>query len=123
MGFAAHCDHFFSQVPDCRAVSRTQHKDVPTMRPSVSVERSLISLRSFHPQPAATARALSPLPDQLSLADAPAAEAILTPAHNTAAPPGAGRFASVDENTNQRLSAVKTAPPQAGDRGADQAQL
>ena len=72
------------------------------MQPNVSIEQSFISLGSFHPQPVTTARALSPLPDQLSLANTPAAEAILTPAHNDAVPQGAGRFVPVDERSNPR---------------------
>ena len=123
MGFAAHCDCLFFRVPDGLGVlhTHTQKQVFPTMQPSVSVEQSLLSLRSTHPLPATTARALSPLPDQLSLADTPAAEAmILMPTNNTAGPQGAGTFVPVDESTNQRLSAVNTAPPQAGDCDDDQ---
>ena len=71
---------------NCRAVSHPQQTVVSAMLPSVAIEQQLMSLRSFHPQTATTARALSPLPDQLSLADTPAAEGILTPTHNTVAP-------------------------------------
>ena len=53
------------------------------MQARVFGEQQLTSYRSILTRPATTARALSPLPDQLSLTDTPASEGILTTSTHT----------------------------------------